>query len=193
MNYTQKVLALIGGAVLLLAVFFLAVYLPRSGELGRLMEEAKVGREQIAEIELKKARLPQVMAEIADLETRIKRLNEQYPRTIDPIYRDIDRVAQEAGLKILRMVTEGRPARDPALMVRESDISLESQSSVQVLGEFLHGITVLPVTLSVTALKISREETVPVAQKFDQLKTEMHITAYLSQEETSSGGNSSKQ
>jgi len=184
MNYTQKVLAMIAGGVVVLAIFFLGVYLPRSSEMSRLMEEARAGQAQISEIELKKSRLPQVMAEIADLEARIKRLNEQYPRTIDPIYRDIDRVAQSAGLKILKMVTEDRPVRDPALKVRESDILLESQSSVRVLGEFLRGISALPVTLSVSALKISREDDIPPDQTFDLLQTEMHITAYLSREET---------
>lgn len=192
MNYTQKVLALIAGGVLLLVFFFLGVYLPRSRELGRLMEEARSGRAQMAEIEMKKLRLPQVAAEIADLEARIDRLNEQYPRAIDPIYRDIDRAAQGAGLKILKMVTDSRPARDPALKVRENDIRLECESSVRVLGEFLRGLSELPVTLSVSTLKIARPEEIPPGEKAGAIRTEMHITAYLSQEETFSGAKSGK-
>ena len=192
MNYTQKTLSLIGGIILLLAAFYLAVYLPQSRELARLRGEARSCQAKIEEIHQKKARLPQVMKEIADYEEKLRRLDEQYPRTIDPIYRDIDRVAQTTGLKIFKMVTEDKPVRDQALTVKENDISVEARGSVRVLGEFLHGIAALPVTLSVSALKISREETQLATDKVSDLKAEMRITAFLSRAGASPSGKGSK-
>ena len=193
MNYTQKTLSLLGGIILLLAAFYLVVYLPQSRELARLREEARSFQAKIEEINQKKARLPQVMKEIANYEEKIRRLDEQYPRTIDPIYRDIDRVAEATGLKISKMVTEDKPVRDPALTVKENDISVEARGSVRVLGEFLHGIAALPVTLSLSALKISREETQPATDKVPDLKAEIRITAFLSRAGASPGGKGGKQ
>ncbi|MCX6349859.1 MAG: type 4a pilus biogenesis protein PilO [Candidatus Aureabacteria bacterium] len=192
MNYTQKTLSLIFGIILLLAAFYLVVYLPQSRELARLRGEARSFQTRIEEIHQKKARLPQVMKEIADYEEKIRRLDEQYPRTIDPIYRDIDRVAETTGLKISKMVTSDKPVRDQALTVKENDISVEARGSVRVLGEFLHGIAALPVTLSVSALKISREETQPATDKVSDLKAEIRITAFLSRAGDQPSGKGSK-
>ena len=182
MTYTQKALVLLIGVIVLLGAFQLGVYRPKSALLAELREEDQKLDKEIAELQVKKAKLPLIEKEIEITRKQIKRLATQYPKTIESIYQAINDAAQETGFEILKTEMTEKPdvGAQEKSVIKEYDIRIQARSSYQALGNFLYGIANSPVTIAVSGLKIVREGM--VVSEFDtvpELDVELLLTAYL--------------
>lgn len=186
MKYTQKALILLIGVILLLGAFQLCVYQPKSAQLARLRVEERELDKKIVDLQGKKAGLPRVEKEIEITKRQLKRLEEQYPKTIESVYQAINDAAQEAGFTILKteMMEEPDKGAKKKSAVREYDFLIGARSTYQALGEFLYGIAHSPVVISVSGLKIVRNDmVVSEFSKVPDLEVKLRLTTYLTKEE----------
>ncbi|MFH1038225.1 MAG: type 4a pilus biogenesis protein PilO [PVC group bacterium] len=181
MNYTQKVLSILFGVILLLVLFRFAFYDPVSGKLERLQEEAKALDRQIAEIQGKQAALPGVQAEISAAREKLERLEVQYPRTIELVYQTITDAARKAELKISKRDTAEKKVEDELSALRVYEIDIIAYCPYRVLGEFLNSIATSPMFIFITGLTITEDQNAAVRKEgSSDLRVEMQLTTYLS-------------
>ena len=134
---------------------------------------------EIMEAKQKINHLPDTMKEIDLLRHRLAKLKRQYPHTIEPFYEQISATAKKVGLDILSMVSVPNPhPEENEQAVEKRFVRIEARCSYQILGEFLDGLSQLPVAVSISALTLKGKK-----PRLPRLEVELILTTYLSRED----------
>ena len=181
MNYTQKALGLLIGVILLLVLFWFIIYTPESNKLDQLQREAKELDKKLIEVQVKQKMLPEIQIKIKNVRERLKRLEVQYPRTIELVYQAITDAAGKEGFNISKRDTAEILVKDEETALREYEIKISAHCPYQILGEFLDRIVNSQIIISISGLAIV-DDRGPAIRKGEEgnLRVEMQLTTYLS-------------
>ncbi len=183
MTYTQKAVGILIGFVLLLVLFWLIVYIPKSNKLDGLQLEAQEIDLKIVDAKVKKAGLPEIENKIKNARERLERLEVQYPKTIEIVYQAITDAAEKEGFIISKRVTAEKQDEDEETALREYEIKISAYCPYHILGDFLDRLVNSQIIISISGLAIVDDRDLGFWKGGEnELRVEMQLTTYLSRD-----------
>lgn len=182
MNYAQKALLMILLLFSLLGAFILGVYLPGSVRLEEKIRQSERLELELRELEARRQGLDRVREQVEALSLQLSKIEEQYPRAIDPVYRSLSEAARQRQITVLGMRAIERVGQPDPEIVRLWDIAMEVRSEYKDLGEFLADVSGLPVLVRIAGLQLERGRG---EEGKDQVEVSLNLIAYLSRESDS--------
>jgi Tfp pilus assembly protein PilO len=177
MNYAQKALLVILVLFALLGAFILGVYLPGSARLEEKIRQSERLEREVRELEARRLGLDRVREQVEVLSLQLSKIEEQYPRAIDPVYRSLSEAARKRQITVLGMRAIEQVSQPDPEIVRLWDIAMEVRSEYDDFGEFLADVSGLPVLVRIAGLHLERG----VGEEGkDQVEVSLNLTAYLS-------------
>lgn len=172
-------LAILGGLVLLVALYYMLLYLPYAEELATVQEKIDAGRKTVEKYRQTAAKLGTLQAQVSDLEAKLRVLLRELPETkeIPGLIRQISDLVVRTGLQISLFKPQPEQRKE---FYAEVPIQIRVQGQYHDVGRFFDDLAHLERIVSVDSVQIdaTSKETQCLATTFRFLdEAETHEAA----------------
>lgn len=152
---SQKILALVLGAIIIIGGFFYFIFIPKMGQVNSLKSSINEINLQINNDEVKLRRLDQLKVENEKLQFELRRLQAQLPaeQEVSNLLKQISDLSVESGLEI-KLWKPGARKNDPSGLYIEIPVDVEVFGGYHALAIFFDRVSKLPRIVNITNLNM---------------------------------------